>query len=340
MKESRQRHLRTAGFCLFLICAHAALTTPAYSEPNIQGPTFVALDHINSSKPVKGTVTFSNIGNEPLELKGFARSCSCINLVLPKEKVAPGASFAVEFTVDPQKSKANQVSFSLKSNDPNVPILTTMVHWKGGQAFLLDPTALYLVKEGKEAPSGVVTLHRAAGVSLKVLDVRTSAPWLSAKLVRDNGRLLSVEVHVSEDAVSDLRGEVTLSVDGKAFKEISIPVVVTQKRWYSVYPQKIASVVASGREGSVALTPDCTLHTSPGTTISVSSSSPYIEASVESSADGATHKIHPVLLSSKAAAEQLEFVVGKLQARQAGSEEVCEIPISVMRVKEAGRAAQ
>lgn len=83
----------------------------------------VNLGEISDKSVVRKTVTLSNPGRKPLEIKKIQGNCDCLLIEAPKNVLAPGESMELTLVFDPVGRKGiDQRNIYLFSNDPVNPV--------------------------------------------------------------------------------------------------------------------------------------------------------------------------------------------------------------------------
>ena len=81
------------------------------------------LGEISDKSVVRKTVTLSNPGRKPLEIKKIQGNCDCLMIEAPKNVLAPGESMELTLVFDPVGRKGiDQRNIYLFSNDPVNPV--------------------------------------------------------------------------------------------------------------------------------------------------------------------------------------------------------------------------
>ncbi len=81
------------------------------------------LKEISSNAVVRRTVTLTNHGRQPLEIRKVEGNCECLLIEAPKDILQPGESMELSLTFDPKGRKGiDQRNIYIFSNDPVNPV--------------------------------------------------------------------------------------------------------------------------------------------------------------------------------------------------------------------------
>jgi hypothetical protein len=90
--------------------------------------TDIDLREISANSKVSRSITFTNMGKEPLLIRKVSANCSCVELNLGKDQLEPGERTDLKFTFDPKGRRGiDHKHISIFSNDPLNPVRTVVV---------------------------------------------------------------------------------------------------------------------------------------------------------------------------------------------------------------------
>lgn len=90
--------------------------------------TDIDLRVISSNSKVSRSITFTNMGKEPLLIRKVMANCSCVQINLGKDELESGEKTDLKFTFDPKGRKGiDHKHISIFSNDPLNPVRTIVV---------------------------------------------------------------------------------------------------------------------------------------------------------------------------------------------------------------------
>lgn len=90
--------------------------------------TDIDLREISANSKISRSITFTNMGKEPLQIRKVSANCSCVELNLEKDQLEPGERTDLKFTFDPKGRKGiDHKHISIFSNDPLNPVRTIVV---------------------------------------------------------------------------------------------------------------------------------------------------------------------------------------------------------------------
>jgi hypothetical protein len=154
-RRSRIRHFPVARLGPWLIlggglgCGQAGPLpdTPAASVPAADPPRLQIsrAERELGEIPVKTHVeTFEirNLGEQPLVIGHVERSCSCVDVSLPRSTIPPGEMTRLEVTIAPRKSEARTGTITIHSNDPLLSTTRIRLSWTARGAVSAEPHEL------------------------------------------------------------------------------------------------------------------------------------------------------------------------------------------------------
>jgi hypothetical protein len=90
--------------------------------------TEVNLGNINSNSRVTKSVTLSNLGLEPLDIRKISTNCDCLEIDLENKTLFPEETAKLAFTFDPKGRKGiDHKHITIFSTDPLHPVRTIVV---------------------------------------------------------------------------------------------------------------------------------------------------------------------------------------------------------------------
>jgi hypothetical protein len=107
-------------FFVFAFLAFGAITTQAQDAkgPKMQfDVTTIDYGTIEKGAEPLRKFKFTNVGNEPLIIKGAKGSCGCVVPVYPKEPIMPGETDVIEVRYDTQRVGPFQKQVTINTNE-------------------------------------------------------------------------------------------------------------------------------------------------------------------------------------------------------------------------------
>jgi hypothetical protein len=88
----------------------------------------IDLNRIRSNSVVSRTVTFENVGGQPLHIRKILANCDCVTFSIPKEEIEPGEKMNITVTFDPKGRRGiDHKTVTIYSNDPLWPTRTMKI---------------------------------------------------------------------------------------------------------------------------------------------------------------------------------------------------------------------
>jgi hypothetical protein len=148
-----------------------------------------------------GTFTFSNKGDGPLELKQPTTSCGCTVAKLKSDKLAPGETGELSFTLSVAGMSRGRAEkhITVQSNDPQSPAVNLTVKAEIMPVFDYNPQAVMLGDMHKgETTNVTIQVKRIDGKPLNLTKVEpmSNAGVVRPKLVAAEGTNDSAQIEV------------------------------------------------------------------------------------------------------------------------------------------------
>ena len=88
----------------------------------------IDLREISANSKVSRSITMTNMGQEPLNIRKVATNCDCVEIELDKNDLQSGETAELKFTFDPKGRRGiDHKHISIFSNDPLNPVRTIVV---------------------------------------------------------------------------------------------------------------------------------------------------------------------------------------------------------------------
>lgn len=211
-----------------------------FAEPVVEGPEFISLGRVPENVLISGTLVLSNIGDTPLELSEFKRSCSCIQMAYPEEPIPAGSSFALEYKLAPGKSRGDRVTVIFKTNAPSTPQFATTFYANTDEApYALCPTAFHVKKYSHETQADSVEILRSRSIRMPIRGARCETPGVFVSIVADDGHRAKVKAEVTGEVAGDIDTKVFVDVEGLSTSQIAIPLYVKVVPDLHAVPKKL-----------------------------------------------------------------------------------------------------
>ncbi len=171
-----------------LVAALAFVSGIQAAEPAVTGTPKIEFEtnlidfgKIVSDAPMAGHFKFKNTGDAPLVIEGVAPSCECTEAKAIPEKLAPGESGIIKFTIKMEHALSAQRHIIVRSNDPKTPSIELNAQFDYTPRYEADPLAVHIVlPAGKDSVPGSFTITRTDGRDLEIDRLTTSADWITA----------------------------------------------------------------------------------------------------------------------------------------------------------------
>ncbi|MCL6261712.1 DUF1573 domain-containing protein [Aquiflexum sp. TKW24L] len=88
----------------------------------------IDLREISANAKISRSITLTNMGQEPLNIRKVATNCDCVEVQLEKKDLEPGEKIELKFTFDPKGRRGiDHKHISIFTNDPLNPVRTIVV---------------------------------------------------------------------------------------------------------------------------------------------------------------------------------------------------------------------
>ena len=126
-KEERRARWNLLRFSVLLAWL-LLTTTPLWAEPRLSISRHLDRESVPTGEELVGHLQLTNVGNEPLHIRGVQTSCGCTTLRLKQRRIAPGDSVQLDFVVD-TRGKLGRIekTITLHTNEPDSPHVVTVV---------------------------------------------------------------------------------------------------------------------------------------------------------------------------------------------------------------------
>jgi hypothetical protein len=226
-KEMAMLRLFTASFILLA----ALVTDNAWAAPQleVEQPTF-DFGKVLQGETVRHTFSFSNAGDEPLQIKNVSSSCGCTAALVSAKTLAPGESGEVQANFDSTRFRgAVTKTISLYSNDPAQPVVRLQVNGVIKVALSVVPDRLNLGQITSGIPvTAKLILQNHADEDLPLDEIHTSSSDLVAELSVETlpaGKNAVIDVQLTpRSAQKRFRGYVIIPAKGPLKSDLRIPV--------------------------------------------------------------------------------------------------------------------
>ena len=218
-------------FTVGLILVAGLLAGNAWATPKlvVEPPAF-DFGEAPQGETVRHTFSFSNQGDEPLNIEKVKSSCGCTAALLSAKTLAPGESGELQANFDSTRfSGAVTKTISLYSNDPTQPVMQLQVKGIVREALSVVPAQINLgaVTTGKTAVAQA-TLKNQSDSDLRLENVQTSSPDLVVKLSEGTlpaGQSTVMEIQLtSKPGQNGFSGYVVIPAQGTLKSDLRIPV--------------------------------------------------------------------------------------------------------------------
>jgi hypothetical protein len=176
--------MKTSSSLLATIFWLGAMTAAqAQGTPKIQFErTVYDFGKTSQVASVSGVFKYKNVGDGILKIEPPKPSCGCTVAELKPDKLEPGASGELPFTLNLGVARANmEKHIAIKSNDPLTPEVSLAIKVDYTPLYDLSPTTLAPVLGfGTNTTTQFTTLSRTDGKPLRITRVDASKPWITA----------------------------------------------------------------------------------------------------------------------------------------------------------------
>ena len=161
---------------------------------------------ISQVTTVSGVFKFKNTGDAVLKLEPPKPSCGCTVAGLKPDKLAPGETGELSFTLSLGFSRATlEKHITVKSNDPKTPETSLAIKVDYTPLYELTPMTLSPnLAYGTNETEASTVLSRTDGKPLQIAKLDTSKPWITATVepgAAPDGTNARVLVTIKRDGV-------------------------------------------------------------------------------------------------------------------------------------------
>lgn len=151
--------------------------------PRIKFETnFFDFGKVTSAEKLTGSFKFKNTGNAELILDAPQASCDCTEAKVRPDRLAPGESGAVTYSIKMDHAVSGQRFIKIHSNDPENPDLELTVQLDYTPLFETVPPRLeVLLQPGKNDYKTSFIVNRMDGKPLGIDRLATSQEWITAE---------------------------------------------------------------------------------------------------------------------------------------------------------------
>lgn len=213
---------------IFLTATVFATAPPAGGSP---GPEISFAETVHDAGEVwegariSHTFTFTNAGDEILEITGIRTTCGCTAAVLSEKRIAPGESGRIQGSFNTRGYRGRRsMPIFVSSNDPRNPTVRLTIQTTVRNAASFNPRSINFgtVRHG-EAVSRELTLA-FAGESVPIIGISTHPSFIRTRIKEAENTeegLVRLEATLPPDApVGRHRGSVTVRLDHPEVKEV------------------------------------------------------------------------------------------------------------------------
>jgi hypothetical protein len=159
-----------------------AAAAPGKGTPKIQFETnFFDFGRVVGAEPMSGVFKFKNIGDGILKVDPPQPSCDCTDSKVKPDKLAPGESGEIMYTIKLDHPLNGQRNIRVHSNDPDTPNvqLTMQMDYKPLYE-VSSATLLMTLPAGKDEAQRSFTVTRVDGKPPAIDRLAASQEWISA----------------------------------------------------------------------------------------------------------------------------------------------------------------
>ncbi len=224
-------------FTVGLILLAGLLAGNAWAAPKlvVEQPAF-DFGEVPQGETVRHTFSFSNRGDEPLNIEKVKSSCGCTAALLSAKTLAPGESGELQANFDSTRFRgAVTKTISLYSNDPTQPVTQLKVKGVVRETLSVVPNRINLgaVTTGKTAVAQATLKNQSDG-DLRLENVQTSSPDLVVKLSEGTlpaGQSTVMEIQLtSRPGQNRFSGYVVIPAQDALKSDLRIPVQASIQR--------------------------------------------------------------------------------------------------------------
>lgn len=289
-----------AGYALMLDDG----TTPS-SSIMVQGPALAVDNYVFDfgMQPLgtgryTHTFTIGNAGTEDLVISAARATCSCTSVALSGNRIAPGKTVTLSAAFDSTDRHGAQAQrIYLQSNDPLTPlaVLTITGILTSGTFDVSRPAIDFPAVERHQGGSATITVYDTLHYGLKVLDVKSNSPYITATLrppTTEDTSVNTIEVTIPPDApLGRLNGEIQLTTNHEKRPSMVIPVTAMITGNITCSPAALyLGIVSRGNSRTSTITVS-TLAEKPFRIVGIDVSSKALKASASTTGLAKSHVI-------------------------------------------------
>ncbi|MCC7423199.1 MAG: DUF1573 domain-containing protein [Planctomycetaceae bacterium] len=247
-----------------------ALIAPGSSANSLAFEQYqVNLGPIPPMPEVTARYTFRNVGQHPIHVTELQPSCGCLNPRLEKRDYAPGETGSFHLRVQTASQNTGPQDFTVRVKFEERPQGATPVEQPPVElAFKMilpekqvsiRPRALAFYQLGTEPTTQEVAIVDDRGQGLKIVDVKTSSPFIEAEVARSETREKLTE-HTLKVTVAGTvppgrtRALINVRTNDPTYKVLQVPILIqgpekptfTAEANLKVDPAQITFPAASG----------------------------------------------------------------------------------------------
>jgi hypothetical protein len=196
----------------------------------VEQPTF-DFGEVLQGQTVQHPFSFSNDGNEPLQIKKVKSSCGCTAALVSAKTLAPSEKGKVQAKFDSTRFRgAVTKTISLYSNDPVQPVMKLYIKGNIRIPLSVVPSRINLgqVATGKTAATKL-TLENHGNEELRLDEIWTSSPDLTLVIPAETlpaGQTAIIDVQLTPRAGQKrFNGYVIIPAKGQLKSDLRIPVL-------------------------------------------------------------------------------------------------------------------
>lgn len=177
-----KRIFSTARLQLFGVLSLLAIVAPANAAPKIEFDTnFFNLGKVIGETGMSGKFKFKNTGDSELVIDNVAPSCDCTEAKALPDKLAPGESGEIAYTITFDHPVAAQRTMTVHCNDPKAPSTRLTMQFDFTPLYETTPTALNVtLPAGKDEVQASMIVTRKDGKAMGVDRLGASKAWVLA----------------------------------------------------------------------------------------------------------------------------------------------------------------
>jgi hypothetical protein len=251
--------MRRAALPLLVLPVLLGLAAPALAAPRIGvSPAAHDFGRVDEGTQVTFTLTLSNGGDAPLEIRKIETTCGCTTLKTPGSAIPPGGSVPVPVNFDSRGRIGKQEKgITFRTNDPVTPALTVTVTGQVDPLIDISPLRIEAndLRPG-EKPAWEVAIGAARpGVTFRVTGFSVNWSGIAGELVTlERGRRYTLRLRSTRPLRSGFfRALVKVHTDHPAYPTVGIPVVITVPTDLVTLPDRIPLAAAADGPYTVAL---------------------------------------------------------------------------------------